>query len=138
MGVDEVARRLGRSGSARVKQAVLVSCVPPLKLETANHPGCLSIECRRLARGVAGQSPTDLAECRPGLFLWLHPLRGQGKSRTLIQSFWVQSMQSVHENTYRSISAPDFREDLKKFDVLALVIHGDDDQVVPIEVSDKV
>src|SRR5690606_12930464 len=65
---------------------------------------------------------------------------GAKPNQGLIQSFWAQGMQGGHKNTYDSIaafSATDFREDLKKFDVPTLVIHGDDDQVVPIDLSGR-
>lgn len=139
-GGGEVARYIGRHGSARVKKAVLVSSVPPLMLKTADNPGGLPIEVfdgmRRAALENRSQLYLDVAS--GPFFGYNRP--GAKPNQGLIQSFWAQGMQGGHKNTYDSIaafSATDFREDLKKFDVPTLVIHGDDDQVVPIDAAGK-
>lgn len=137
-GGGEVARYIGRHGTARVKKAVLVSAVPPLMLRTADNPGGLPIEVfdglRKASLENRSQLYLDLAS---GPF-YGYNRPGAQKSQGLIDSWWAQGMQAGHKNTYDSIaafSATDFRADLKKFDVPTLVIHGDDDQIVPIGVS---
>ncbi|TEA77769.1 alpha/beta fold hydrolase [Allopusillimonas ginsengisoli] len=137
-GGGEVARYIGRHGTSRVKKAVLVSAVPPLMLKTPDNPGGLPLEVfdglRKASLENRSQLYLDLAS---GPFFGFNR-PGAKPSQGLIQSFWVQGMQAGHKNTYDSIaafSATDFREDLKKFDVPTLVIHGDDDQVVPIDAA---
>jgi non-heme chloroperoxidase len=139
-GGGEVARYIGRHGTARVKKAVLVSSVPPMMLKTADNPGGLPIEVfdgiRKGSQANRSQLYLDIAS---GPF-YGYNRPGAQPSQGLIQSFWAQGMQGGHKNTYDSIaafSATDFRADLKKFDVPTLVIHGDDDQIVPIDLSGK-
>lgn len=139
-GGGEVARYIGRHGTARVKKAVLVSSVPPMMLKTADNPGGLPIEVfdgiRKGSQANRSQLYLDIAS---GPF-YGYNRPGAQPSQGLIQSFWAQGMQAGHKNTYDSIaafSATDFRADLKKFDVPTLVIHGDDDQIVPVDLSGK-
>jgi non-heme chloroperoxidase len=139
-GGGEVARYIGRHGTARVKKAVLVAAVPPLMLKTADNPGGLPIEVfdglRKASLADRSQLYLDIAS---GPFFGFNR-PGAKPSQGMIQSFWVQGMQAGHKNTYDSIaafSATDFREDLRKFDVPTLVIHGDDDQIVPIDAAAK-
>jgi non-heme chloroperoxidase len=139
-GGGEVARYIGRHGTSRVKKAVLVSAVPPLMLQTADNPGGLPIEVfdgiRKASIDNRSQLYLDIAS---GPF-YGYNRPGAKPSQGLIQSFWAQGMQAGHKNTYDSIaafSATDFRADLKKFDVPTLVIHGDDDQIVPIDLSGR-
>lgn len=139
-GGGEVARYIGRHGTSRVKKAVLVSSVPPMMLKTADNPGGLPIEVfdgiRKGSQENRSQLYLDIAS---GPF-YGYNRPGAQPSQGLIQSFWAQGMQAGHKNTYDSIaafSATDFRADLKKFDVPTLVIHGDDDQIVPIDLSGK-
>jgi non-heme chloroperoxidase len=139
-GGGEVARYIGRHGTSRVKKAVLVSSVPPMMLKTADNPGGLPIEVfdgiRKGSQANRSQLYLDIAS---GPF-YGYNRPGAKPSQGLIQSFWAQGMQAGHKNTYDSIaafSATDFRADLKKFDVPTLVIHGDDDQIVPIDLSGK-
>jgi non-heme chloroperoxidase len=139
-GGGEVARYIGRHGTARVKKAVLVAAVPPLMLKTADNPGGLPIEVfdgiRKASLADRSQLYLDIAS---GPFFGFNR-PGAKPSQGMIQSFWVQGMQAGHKNTYDSIaafSATDFREDLKKFDVPTLVVHGDDDQIVPIDAAAK-
>lgn len=139
-GGGEVARYISRHGTARVKKAVLVSSVPPLMLKTADNPGGLPIEVFDGIRKAAleNRSQLYLGIASGPFFGFNRP--GATPNQGLIQSFWVQGMQGGHKNTYDSIaafSATDFRADLKKFDVPTLVIHGDDDQVVPIDAAGK-
>ena len=137
-GGGEVARYIGRHGTDRVAKAVLVSAVPPLMLKTEGNPDGLPIEVfdgiREASLDNRSQLYLDIAS--GPFFGYNRP--GAEPSQGLIQSFWVQGMQAGHKNTYDSIaafSATDFRGDLKKFDVPTLVIHGDDDQIVPIELA---
>ena len=139
-GGGEVARYIGRHGTARVKKAVLVSSVPPLMLKTADNPGGLPVEVFDGIRKAALENRSQLyLDIASGPFFGFNR-PGATPNQGLIQSFWVQGMQGGHKNTYDSIaafSATDFRADLKKFDVPTLVIHGDDDQVVPIDAAGR-
>ena len=137
-GGGEVARYIGRHGTGRVKKAVLVSSVPPFMLKTPTNPDGVPIEVfdglRKGSLDNRSQLYLDLAS---GPFFGFNR-PGAKPSQGLIQSFWQQGMQGGHKNTYDSIaafSATDFREDLKRFNIPTLVIHGDDDQVVPIAVG---
>lgn len=137
-GGGEVARYIGRHGTDRVAKAVLVSAVPPLMLRTSDNPDGLPIEVfdgiREASLNNRSQLYMDIAS---GPFFGFNR-PGSEPNQGLIQSFWAQGMQGGHKNTYDSIaafSATDFRDDLKKFDIPTLVIHGDDDQIVPIELS---
>ena len=139
-GGGEVARYIGRHGTDRVKKAVLISAVPPLMLKTADNPGGLPIEVfdgiRKGSLDNRSQLYLDIAS---GPFYGFNR-PGAKASEGLIESWVMQGLQGGHKNTYDSIaafSATDFRDDLKKFDVPTLVIHGDDDQVVPIDISGK-
>lgn len=139
-GGGEVARYIGRHGTSRVKKAALVSAVPPLMLKTADNAGGLPIEVfdglRKASLDNRAQLYRDIAS---GPFFNFNR-KGHASSEGLIQSFVAQGLQAGHKNTYDSIaafSATDFREDLKKFDMPTLVIHGDDDQIVPINASGK-
>lgn len=137
-GGGEVARYIGRHGNARVKKVVLVSSVTPLMLKTSTNQNGLPVEVfdgiRKGSLDNRSQLYLDIAS---GPFFGFNR-PGAKPSQGLIQSFWAQGMQAGHKNTYDSIeafSATDFREDLKKFDVPTLIIHGDDDQIVPIDAS---
>jgi len=134
-GGGEVARYIGRHGTKRVAKAALISAVPPLMLKTAANPGGLSIEVfdgiRRGSIADRSQFYMDLAS---GPFFGAN--RPDAKvSQGMIDSFWLQGMQAGHKNTFdciKAFSETDFTEDLKKFDVPTLILHGDDDQIVPI------
>ncbi|MCA8864619.1 alpha/beta hydrolase [Halomonas sp. SBBP1] len=137
-GGGEVARYIGRHGTDRVAKAVLVSAVPPLMLQTPDNPNGLPIDVfdgiREASLNNRSQLYLDIAS---GPFFGFNR-PGAEPNQGLIQSFWAQGMQSGHKNTYDSIaafSATDFREDLAAFDIPTLVIHGDDDQIVPIDIS---
>jgi len=139
-GGGEVARYIGRHGTARVKKVVLVSAVPPLMLKTADNPGGLPIEVfdglRKASLADRSQLYLDIAS--GPFFGYNRP--GAKPSQGAIQSFWRQGMVAGSKNTYDSIaafSATDFRADLKKIDVPTLVIHGDDDQIVPIDAAGR-
>jgi non-heme chloroperoxidase len=137
-GGGEVARYVGRHGTARLAGVVLVSAVPPYMLKTQDNPGGVPIEVFDGIRAgsLADRSQTyrDLAD---GPFFG-HNRPGADVSEGIRAAFWRQGLQSGHRNAYECIaafSATDFREDLARIDVPALVIHGDDDQVVPYAVG---
>jgi len=139
-GGGEVARYIGRHGTRRVKKAVLISAVPPLMLKTADNPGGLPIKVfDGLRKGSLDNRAQLYKDIASGPFYGFNR-PGAKVSQGLIDSWWAQGMQAGHKNTYDSIaafSATDFRADLKKFDIPTLVIHGDDDQIVPIDASGK-
>ena len=139
-GGGEVARYIGRHGSGRVGKAALVSAVPPLMLRTDDNPGGLPPEVFNGLRegSLTNRSRLYLDIASGPFFGFNRP--GTVPDESLIQSFWMQGMQAGHKNTYDSIaafSATDFRADLAKFDMPTLVIHGDDDQIVPIDLSGR-
>jgi non-heme chloroperoxidase len=134
-GGGEVARYMGRHGTTRVAKAGLISAVPPLMLKTENNPNGLPIE---VFDGLRAGSINDRSQLYQDLasgpfFGFNRP--GATVSQGRIDWFWFQGMQAGHKNTFdciKAFSETDFTEDLKKFDVPTLIIHGDDDQIVPI------
>jgi len=137
-GGGEVARYIGRHGTGRVKKAALVGAVTPFMLKTADNPDGTPLEVydgiRQAALDNRSQQYLDIAS---GPFFGFNR-PGATPDQSLIQSFWAQGMQAGHKATYDSIaafSATDFRGDLEKFDVPTLVIHGGDDQLVPVDAS---
>ena len=137
-GGGEVARYIGRHGTKRVAKAVLMGAVPPIMLKTAANPGGLPIEVFDGFRAayLADRSQFFLDVASGPFFGFNRP--GAKVSQGLIQSWWLQGMMSGHKNAYdciKAFSETDFTEDLKKFDVPTLIIHGDDDQIVPIGAS---
>jgi len=137
-GGGEVARYIGRHGTARVRKVVLVSAVTPLMLKTPANPGGLPLEVFDGFRKASQQNRSQLyLDIASGPFFGFNR-PGAKPSQGLINAFWMQGMMAGHKNTYDSIaafSATDFTQDLKRFDVPTLIIHGDDDQVVPIDAS---
>lgn len=134
-GGGEVARYIGRHSTKRVAKAALISAVPPLMLKTAANPNGLPIEAFDEIRDNSitdrSQFYKDLAS---GPFFGANR-SGSKVSQGMIDSFWLQGMQAGSKNTFdciKAFSETDFTEDLKKFDVPTLIIHGDDDQIVPI------
>jgi non-heme chloroperoxidase len=137
-GGGEVARYVGRHGTSRVAQVVLVSAVPPYMLKTDDNPGGVPIEVfdgiRAGSLANRSQLYRDLAD---GPFFGNNRPGAEVPAGTR-DAFWLQGMLSGHRNAYECIaafSATDFRPDLDAIDVPALVIHGDDDQVVPYAVG---
>ncbi len=133
-GGGEVARYIGRHGSKRVAKAVLISAVPPLMLRTAANPAGLPIEAfddiRKAVQHDRAQFFKDLSAPFYGA-----NRPGNTVSQGLRDSFWLQGMIAGHKAVYdciKAFSETDFTEDLKKFDVPTLVLHGDADQIVPI------
>jgi len=134
-GGGEVARYIGRHGTKRVAKAALISAVPPLMLKTAANPGGLPIEVFDGLRAAQLANRSQFYKDVPSGPFFGFNRPGAKPSQGLIDSWWAQGMQGGHKNTYDSIKAfseTDFTEDLKKFDVPTLIVHGDDDQIVPI------
>ena len=132
-GGGEVARYIGRHGSKRVAKAVLIGAVPPLMLKTDNNPGGLPIS---VFDGIRAGVVTDRSQFFKDLSL---PFYGYNRSNAktsqgVRDSFWLQGMQVSIKGAYdciKAFSETDFTEDLKKISVPVLVMHGDDDQIVP-------
>ncbi len=136
-GVGEVARYIGRHGTKRVAKAVLIGAVTPLMLKTAANPGGLPMDAfDQIRAGVLA----DRSQLFKDLTLPFYGANRPGSkvSQGLRDSFWLQGMMAGHKAVYdciKAFSETDFTEDLKKFDVPTLVLHGDDDQIVPIGAS---
>ena len=137
MGGGEVARYIGRHGTKRVDKAVLISAVTPLMLKTAANPKGLPIETfDKIREGVKADRSQFFKDLSGSFYGANRP--GSKVSQGLRDSFWMQGMQSGLKAVYDCIEAfseSDFTEDFKKFDIPTLIIHGDDDQIVPIEDS---
>jgi non-heme chloroperoxidase len=136
-GGGEVARYIGRHGTKRVAKAVLIGAVPPLMLKTAANPGGLPI-------GAFDQIRAAVLADRSQFFKDLTtPFYGANRagaqvSQGVRDSFWMQGMQAGHKPALDCITAfseTDFTADLERFDVPTLILHGDDDQIVPIGAS---
>jgi non-heme chloroperoxidase len=136
-GGGEVARYIGRHGSKRVARAVLISAVPPLMLKTAANPDGLPIEVfNGLRAGVLGDRSQFFKDLSAPFYGANRP--GAKVSQGLRDSFWLQGMLAGFNAVYdciKAFSETDQTEDLKKFDMPTLIIHGDDDQIVPIGAS---
>jgi non-heme chloroperoxidase len=133
-GGGEVARYIGRHGTKRVAKAVLISAVPPLMLKTPANPAGLPIEAFDQIRATV---QADRAQFFKDLSAPFYGANRPGSkvSQGLRDSFWLQGMLAGFPAAYdciKAFSETDFTEDLKKFDVPTLVMHGDDDQIVPI------
>ncbi|MBN3925115.1 alpha/beta hydrolase [Nostoc sp. NMS4] len=137
-GGGEVARYIGRHGTARVAKAGLISSVPPLMLKTESNPDGLPIEVfDNLRAGSLGDRSQLYKDLASGPFFGFNR-PGAKVSQGIIDSFWFQGLQSGHKNALdciKAFSETDFTEDLKRFDVPTLIIHGDDDQIVPIKAA---
>lgn len=137
-GGGEVARYIGRHGTQRVAKVVLMGAVPPIMLKTAANPDGLPMEVFDGFRTayLADRSQFFLDVASGPFFGFNRP--GAKISQGLIQWWWLQGMMSGHKNAYdciKAFSETDFTVDLKKFDVPTLILHGDDDQIVPIGAS---
>ena len=137
-GGGEVARYIGRHGTKRVAKAVLIGAVPPLMLKTTANPGGLPMEVFDGFRAafLADRSQFFFDVAGGPFYGFNRP--GAKVSQRLINSWWMQGMMAGHKNTYdcvKAFSETDFTEDLKTFDVPTLIMHGDDDQIVPIGAS---
>ena len=136
-GGGEVARYIGRHGTKRVAKAVLIGAVPPLMLRTPANPGGLPIEAfDQIRASVLADRAQFFKDLSAPFYGANRP--GAQVSQGLRDSFWLQGMQAGFKAVYDCIQAfseTDFTEDLKKFDVPTLILHGDDDQIVPIDGS---
>lgn len=137
-GGGEVTRYIGRHGSKRVAKAVIIGAVPPLMLKTAANPGGLPIDVFDGLRAASIADRSQLyKDIASGPFYGFNR-PGAKVIKGLIDKFWLQGMMAGHKNTYdciKAFSETDFTEDLKRFDVPTLILHGDDDQIVPIAAS---
>jgi non-heme chloroperoxidase len=136
-GGGEVARYIGRHGTMRVAKAVLVSAVPPIMLQSQANPEGLPIE---VFDGLRSGLFKDRSQFYKDLALQFYGANRPGAkvSQGTLDQFWLWSMQAGLKNAYESIKAfseTDFTEDLGRFDVPTLVMHGEDDQIVPVHDS---
>ena len=132
-GGGEVARYLGRHGSKRVSKAVLISAVPPVMVKSEKNPGGLPIDVfDGIRAGVLNDRSQFFRDLSLPFFGYNRP--GAKISEGVRENFWYQSMQGGVKGEYdcvKAFSETDFTEDLKKIDIPTLVMHGDDDQIVP-------
>ena len=133
-GGGEVARYIGRHGTTRVAKAVLIGAVPPLMLKTAANPGGLPIEA---FDGIRAGVLADRSQFFKDLTVPFYGANRPGAkvSQGVRDSFWLQGMQAGFKGVIdciKAFSETDFTEDLKRIDVPTLIMHGDDDQIVPI------
>jgi non-heme chloroperoxidase len=136
-GGGEVARYIGRHGTKRVAKAVLVNGIPPLMLKTPANPDGLPIEAFDAIRAGVLADRSQFFKDLTGPFYGANR-PGAKVSQGVRDSFWLQGMQAGLKGVFDCIkvfSETDHTEDLKKFDVPTLIIHGDDDQIVPIGAS---
>ncbi|MGF6690136.1 non-heme chloroperoxidase [Metapseudomonas resinovorans] len=137
-GGGEVARYIGRHGTGRLAKAGLIAAVPPKMVLSEDNPLGTPIEA---FDGIRAGSVADRSQLYKDIasgpfFGFNRP--GAKVSQGLIDSFWMQGMMAGHKSAYdciKAFSETDFREDLKKFDIPTLILHGDDDQIVPIKAS---
>lgn len=137
-GGGEVARYVGRHGTARVTKIALISAVPPLMVKSPANDGGVPMD---VFDGLRAKSLADRSQLYKDLAAG--PFFGANRpgaqvSQGMRDAFWAQGMQAGHRNAYECIAAfseTDFTTDLRKFDVPTLIVHGDDDQIVPIAVG---
>ena len=136
-GGGEVARYIGRHGTTRVAKAVLIGAVPPLMLKTTANPGGLPMEAFDAIRaGVLADRSQFFKDLTDPFYGYNRP--GAKPSQGVRDSFWMQGMMGGFKgilDCIKAFSETDFTEDLKRFDVPTLILHGDDDQIVPIGAS---
>ena len=136
-GGGEVARYIGRYGTKRVAKAVLIGAIPPLMLKTAANPGGLPLEVfDKLRAGVQADRSQFWKDLSLPFYGYNRP--GAKISEGVRESFWLQGMMAGFPAAYfciKAFSETDLTEDLKKMDVPTLILHGDDDQIVPIGAS---
>jgi len=136
-GGGEVARYIGRHGTKRVAKTVLIGSVTPLMLKTVANPGGLPIEAfDKIRAGVLADRSQFFKDLTTPFFGVNRP--GAKVSQGLRDSFWLQGMQAGFKGVIdciRAFSETDFTKDLELFDVPTLILHGDDDQIVPVGAS---
>src|SRR5437763_4555628 len=138
-GGGEVTRYIGRHGTKRVAAAVLIGAVPPILVKSAANPEGIPIE---VFDGLRSSLAKDRSQFWKDFAVMFYGANrpGTNVSQGMLDEFWLGSMQAGLKNTYDCIKAfyeTDFTEDLKRFDVPTLVLHGEDDQIVPINDSGK-
>ena len=138
-GGGEVARYIGRHGTKRVAAAVLIGAVPPVMVKSAGNPEGLPIE---VFDGLRSSLAKDRSQFWKDFAIMFYGANrpGANVSQGMLDQFWLWSMQAGLKNTYdciKAFSETDFTEDLNRFDVPTLVMHGEDDQIVPINDSGK-
>jgi len=138
-GGGEVARYIGHHGTKRVAKAVLIAAVPPIMVKSATNPEGLPIE---VFNDMRSNLFKDRSQFYKDFAISFYGVNRQGAkvSQGILDQFWLWSMQAGLKNAYESIKAfseTDFTEDLKKFDVPTLVMHGEDDQIVPVKDAAK-
>jgi non-heme chloroperoxidase len=136
-GGGEVTRYIGRHGTKRVSKVVLISAVPPVLIKSESNPDGMPME---LFDGLRTSLAADRAQFYRDFAIPFFGANRPGAkvSQGLLDEFFLWSMQSGLQNSYECVKAfseTDFHDDLKKFDVPTLLMHGDDDQVVPIDIS---
>ncbi|BCZ79652.1 alpha/beta fold hydrolase [Paraburkholderia terrae] len=138
-GGGEVAHYIGRHGTKRVAKAVLIGAVPPLMLKTEANPGGLPMDVfDGIRKGVADNRSQFYKDLAIPFFGFNRP--NAKVSQGTIDVFWAQGMAGGIHGHYlciREFSEVDYTEDLKKIDVPTLILHGDDDQIVPIDAAGK-
>jgi non-heme chloroperoxidase len=138
-GGGEVVRYIGRHGTKRVAAAVLIGAVPPVMVKSAANPDGIPIAVFDGLRSGVGNDRSQFWKDFAIMFYGANR-PGAKVSQGMLDQFWLWSMQGGLKNVYDSIKAfseTDFHEDLKKFDVPTLVMHGEDDQIVPIDISGR-
>ena len=138
-GGGEVTRYIGRHGTKRVAAAILIGAVPPILVKSASNPEGIPIE---VFDGLRSSLMNDRSQFWKDFAVMFYGANRPGAkvSQGMIDQFWLWSMEGGLKNLYDSIKAfseTDFHEDLKKFDVPTLIMHGEDDQIVPINISGK-
>jgi non-heme chloroperoxidase len=136
-GGGEVARYIGRRGTKRVAKAALIGAIPPLMLKTTANPGGLPIDVfDQLRASVVADRSQFWKDLSMPFYGYNRP--GAKISEGVRESFWLQSSMAGFPASYfciKAFSETDLTEDLKRFDVPTLILHGDDDQIVPIQAS---
>src|SRR5918993_3797168 len=138
-GGGEVARYIGRYGTKRVAKAVLIAAVPPIMVKSATNPEGLPI---KVFDDMRSNLFKDRSQFYKDLAIAFYGANREGAkvSQGILDQFWLWSMQAGLMNAYESIKAfseTDFTEDLNKFDIPTLVMHGEDDQIVPVKDAAK-
>lgn len=139
-GGGEVARYIGRHGTSRVAKAVLIGAVPPVMVITEDNPGGLPLEVFDGLRAELVKDRAQFFRDLPTGPFYSFNRDGAKFSQGIVDNWWRQGMMCDFKASYdciKAFSETDFTEDLKKFDVPTLIMHGDDDQIVPIEASAK-
>jgi len=134
-----VARYIGRHGTDRVAAAILIGAVPPILVKSAGNPEGIPLE---VFDGLRSSLVKDHSQFWKDFAVMFYGANRPGAkvSQGTLDQFWLWSMEGGLKNLYDSIKAfseTDFHEDLKKFDVPTLIMHGEDDQIVPIAISGK-